>query len=158
MPPMPLPAGLWPSCDGGVTKPPRLPPLVKKTGRGTRYFKCRIHPRNVRSLEAISGFGSMEARNTELQVGTGSHGPVARENPGDPSGHFYSFEAIWRALPTTHFYRSIRIAIKLRAISRLRLGCVLDVESARIGRVWHTQLFETVDLLELRSELLISGS
>ncbi len=71
---------------------------------------CRLHPRNVRALETISGFGAMEARNTELQVGTGSHGRVAGENRGDRSGHFYNFAAISRVLPTTHFYRSIRIA------------------------------------------------
>ena len=55
----------------------------------------------------------MEARNTELQVGTGYHGRVARENRGDRSGHFYNFAAILRVLPTTHFNKSIRIALFL---------------------------------------------
>ena len=41
---------------------------------------CRLHPRNLHSLETISGFGSMEARNLELQVGLGSHGGDAGEN------------------------------------------------------------------------------
>jgi hypothetical protein len=65
--------------------------------------KCRLHPRNLHSLEAISGFESMETGGLEVRVRSGSHERIAREHRGTPSGHFYDIEAISGVCHITYF-------------------------------------------------------